>query len=158
MIPDLITIAGSPWKVLPPGIHPATLDDVQTLFSTNRHRRELFEGLVLGSLSLRAAGCAFIFLDGSFVSGKPRPGDYDACWSPEGVNPIALNPVFKTFLNGRANQKYEFKGEFFPSSMTESGCGRSFVDFFQVDRFTGKAKGILEIELTNDPLLKRRSK
>ena len=153
MIPDLILIAGSPWKVLPPGIHRATLPEVGQAYATNRRRKELFAGLVEGAQRLRIAGCACLYLDGSFVTGKPKPGDFDACWDPVGVEPSKLDPVFKSFANGRAEQKAAFKGEFFPSSAVESSCGRDFIDFFQVDKFSGEAKGIVAVELTSDPLL-----
>jgi hypothetical protein len=33
---------------------------------------------------------------------------------------------------------------------------QTFVDFFQIDKFTGKAKGILLIVLSSDTTLKRR--
>ena len=33
MIPELVDI-GSLWKVLPPGVHNATLDEVEKIFST----------------------------------------------------------------------------------------------------------------------------
>ncbi len=94
-----------------------------------------------------------IYLDGSYVTGKPRPNDFDACWDPAGVEPAKLDPVFLEFANGRAGQKAAFKGEFFPSSMICTDVGQAFVDFFQVDRFTGKQKGIISIPLSADPLL-----
>ena len=91
--------------------------------------------------------------DGSYVTGKPRPGDFDACWDPTGVVLAKLDPVFLEFANGRAAQKAAFKGEFFPSSMMCVDVGQAFVDFFQMDRFTGKQKGIISIPLSADPLL-----
>jgi hypothetical protein len=129
------------------------LEDVAHAFATNAWRRELFDGLVLASGKLRLAGCAAIYLDGSYVTGKPRPGDFDACWDPTGVDPAKLDPVFLEFANGRAAQKAAFKGEFFPSSMMCVDVGQAFVDFFQLDRFTGKQKGIVSIPLSADPLL-----
>lgn len=153
MIPALVPIPGSPWTVLPPGAHEASLEDVAAAFATNSWRRELFDGLVLASSKLRAAGCPTVYLDGSYVTGKPRPGDFDACWDPTGVDPAKLDPVFRQFENGRAAQKAAFKGEFFPSSMICADVGQAFVDFFQLDRFTGKQKGIISIPLSADPLL-----
>jgi len=126
---------------------------VATAFATNPWRRELFGGLVLASGKLRLAGCPAIYLDGSYVTSKPRPGDYDACWDPDGVDPTKLDPVFLEFANGRAAQKAAFKGEFFPSTMICADVGQAFVNFFQFDRFTGKQKGILCIPLSADPLL-----
>lgn len=153
MIPALASLPGSPWTVLPPGVFSASLADVAAAFATNARRRELFEGLVLACRNLQWAGCPAIFLDGSYVTGKPWPGDFDACWDPTGVDPAKLDPVFLEFANGRAAQKVAFKGEFFPSSMMCVDVGQAFVDFFQLDRFTGKQKGILSISLSADPLL-----
>lgn len=156
MIPTLVPLHGSPWTVLPSGEHTASLEDVAAAFATNAWRRELFAGLVTASANLRLAGCRMIYLDGSYVTGKPRPGDFDACWDPTGVDSTKLDPVFLEFANGREAQKAAFKGEFFPSSTTCSDVGQTFLDFFQLDRFTGKQKGIIAIPLSADPLLLRK--
>jgi len=153
MIPALVDLAGSPWPLLPPGVHQASLHEVAAVFATNPWRRNLFDGLVDASGRLLLAGCLTIYLDGSYVSGKPKPGDFDACWDPVGVDPSKLDPVFLEFGNGRAAQKAAFKGEFFPSSMMCADVGRAFVEFFQQDRFSGKQKGIISITLSADPLL-----
>jgi hypothetical protein len=134
-------------------VHQASLDEVAAAFAINAWRRELFAGLVDASSLLRRAGCPTVYLDGSYVSGKPKPGDFDACWDPTGVIPANLDPVFLQFANGRAAQKAAFKGEFFPSSMMCVDVGKAFVDFFQLDRFTGNKKGIISIPLSADPLL-----
>jgi len=156
MIPDLVPLHGSPWAVLPPGIYPANLTEVAASFAANTWRRELFDGLVQASGKLRSAGCQTLYLDGSYVTGKPRPADFDSCWDPSGVDIAKLDPVFLLFENGRAAQKAAFKGEFFPSSMMCKDVGQTFVDFFQLDRFTGKQKGIISIPLSVDPLLSRK--
>lgn len=153
MVPVLIPHQDTPWATLPPGIHPASLAEVSASFGTNAWRRELFEGLVAGLASLKEAGCLTAYLDGSYVTGKPKPGDFDACWDPQGVDGARLNPVFLRFDNGRAAQKAAFKGEFFPSSMICADIGSSFLDFFQIDRFTGRPKGIVSILLNTEPLL-----
>lgn len=156
MIPALVTLPGSPWPVLPPGIHQANFHGVAAAFATNAWRREIFDGLVDASGRLRGAGCPTVYLDGSFVSGKPKPGDFDACWDPFGVDPGRLDPLFLQFANGREAQKAAFKGEFFPSSMMCADVGQAFVEFFQQDRFTGKQKGIISIPLSVDPFLSRK--
>jgi hypothetical protein len=156
MIPALVPIVGSPWPLLPPGVHQASLNEVEGVFATNMWRRELFNGLLDASVRLLRAGCPAVYLDGSYVSGKPKPGDYDACWDPNGVDPAMLDPVFLQFANGRAAQKAIFKGEFFPSSMMCADVGQAFVEFFQLDRFTGKQKGIIVIPLSTDPYLLRK--
>ena len=156
MIPHLVSFAGSPWDVLPPGVHATTLAEIESMFTYNPRRRELFGGLIDASVSLFGAGCQRVMLDGSYVSSKPVPGDYDACWDPAGMDFGKLDPVFADFDNGRANQKARFGGEFFPSTMIEADSSRAFVDFFQVDWFTGKQKGILSISISTDQVVARR--
>ena len=153
MVLDFIDLAGSPWPVLPPGIHLATLSEVEARFATNSGRRGQFRGLVAALSNLRGAGCARVFLDGSYMTAKPRPGDFDACWDPGGVNPALLDPVLLTFDNHRAAQKAKYKGEFFPSTIPADAVGTIFIEFFQVDRFTGARKGIVAIDLMADPML-----
>lgn len=92
------------------------------------------------------------------MSAKPLPGDYDACWEPDGVDFSKLDPVFDDFDNGRAAQKVRFGGEFFPSTLIEADSGAAFANFFQIERFTGKRKGILSISLTTDEVVARRLK
>jgi hypothetical protein len=113
VIPCLIPLLGSPWTVLPPGAHAANLEDVAIAFATNAWRRELFDGLVLASGKLRFAGCSAIYLDGSYVTGKPRPADFDACWDPAGVDPAKLDPVFLEFGNGRQRRKWHLRASSF---------------------------------------------
>lgn len=153
MVPTLVELPGSPWSLLPPGLHNASLEEVAAAFATNAWRRELFRGLVDACGRLWQAGCRTVYLDGSYVSGKPKPGDFDACWDPTGVDLARLDPLFLQFGNGRAAQKAVFKGEFFPSSLICADVGQAFVEFFQTDRFTGKQKGIISIPLVADALL-----
>ena len=55
--------------------------------------------------NLKAAGCRTVYVDGSFVTSKELPNDYDACWEEAGVDPETLDPVLLTFDAGRATQK-----------------------------------------------------
>jgi Family of unknown function (DUF6932) len=128
-----------------------TLGDFAALFVTNARRRDLFQGLLRALRDLKYAGCRTVYIDGSYVTEKPFPGDYDACWDPHDVNGDKLAPVFLDFSNRRSNQKQEYGGEFFPSTLVaEMPSGRSFVEFFQVEKFTGNAKGIVSIDLQKE--------
>ena len=147
MIPNLIEIGSpAPWAVLPPGIHDTTLAEVATRFATTPHRRWLFDGFVRVTMALGRAGCRVVYLDGSFVSAKPHPGDYDGCWDHNGVDFPSLDPVLLDFDNKRAAQKAKYFGEMFIAGMPNSSTG-PFVDLFQVEKFSGLAKGILRISL-----------
>lgn len=158
MIPLLVPIPGAPWDVLPPGVHGATLTEVAQTFTYNPRRRALYSGLVEAAAHLGSVGCPAVLLDGSFVSAKALPDDYDACWEPNGVDFSKLDPVFDDFEDGRAAQKRRFGGEFFPSTLIEADSGAAFADFFQIERFTGRKKGILLISLTADEVVAGRLK
>jgi len=144
VIPDFVDIGGL-WKVLPPGVHNATLEEVESRFTTSERRKRLFFGFREGVTALRKAGCRKIFLDGSFVTEKTNPGDFDVCWDSMGVDTGKLNPVFIDFSEGRKKQKGIFQGEFFPVHLRADGK-HTFLDFFQIDKYTGFAKGIICIE------------
>ena len=156
MIPQLVSGVVIAWAVLPPGIHTAGLEEIKSRFAYNRERRDLFEGVVDAATRLRSAGCARIYLDGSYVTAKPKPNDFDGCWDPSGVDRERLDPVFSDLRGQRTAQKEAFKGEFFPSSMTCTDHGVSFLEFFQRQRYTSKKKGIIAILISQDPLLLRR--
>ena len=97
--------------------------------------------------NLKSAGCRTVYLDGSFVTIKVIPNDYDACWDEDGVDPVLLDPVLLTFDAGRAAQKARYMGELFPASIIANADGLSFLDFFQTDKETGNPKGIIAIDL-----------
>jgi hypothetical protein len=118
---------------LPAGIHAATWTQIASRFGFTPRRKRLLRGLKDALHLLRAAGCQLIYLDGSFVTAKPEPADFDACWGIEGVDVEALDPVFLDFSNSRARQKQRFLGELFPAELPEGASGRTFLEFFQTD-------------------------
>jgi hypothetical protein len=132
---------------LPPGIHKADWNELETRFSNSARRVELLAGLRLALRALRDAGCGTAYIDGSFVTAKEEPGDFDACWDAVGVDASLLDPVLLDFSEGRRGQKERFGGELFPSIASAEPAGTRFLDFFQRDRETGKPKGIVAIDL-----------
>jgi hypothetical protein len=115
------------------------------------HRRRLLEGLRSALVLLKAAGCRTVYVNGSFVTAKDVPGDFDACWDVTGVDEDLLAPVFFDFSRRRAAQKARFHGEFFPAQLPEGMSGRTFLEFFQTDRETGQPKGIVALDLGELP-------
>ncbi len=97
--------------------------------------------------NLKDAGCRTVYLNGSFVTSKTHPNDYDAYWEEAGVDPTALDPVLLTFDVGRATQKAKYLGELFPASIIADAEGLSFLEFFQTDKETGRPKGIIAMDL-----------
>lgn len=91
-----------------------------------------------------------MYIDGSFVTRKAFPQDYDACWEESGGDLSRLDRVFLIFNDGRAQQKAKYRGEFFPASVTDATSGLAFLAFFQTDR-RGKSKGIVALDLRGRP-------
>jgi hypothetical protein len=131
---------------LPPGIHVATWPELVERFGTNERRRELLAGLLRALQALNAAGCRRAFIDGSFVTSKDVPGDFDGCWDHDGVDFDVLDPVLLNFDGHREAQKAKFEGELFIAAMPADELGIRFLDFFQLDR-DGRSKGIIQIDL-----------
>lgn len=127
--------------LLPVGEHPATWDEVVERFGWNEWRRRLLDGLAEGLDLLAAAGCRRVWLNGSFVTAKEEPGDFDACWDMDGVDVEKLDPILVDLAAGRSAQKARFGGEFLPN-VEEAGSGLVFAEFFQRER-DGSHKGIV---------------
>lgn len=142
MIPELDSDGN-----LPPGIHVAPWEEIVTRYATNARRRELLDGLLDALRSLKGAGCRTAYLDGSFVTAKELPGDFDACWKIAGVDAGRLDRELLDFSNRRAAQRARYGGELFPAETAAEPTGTTFLDYFQRDRDTGQPKGIIAIDL-----------
>lgn len=114
-------------------------------FGWTARRRQLLDGLADAIDALTAAGCRTLWLNGSFVTAKDEPGDFDACWDTEGVDLDTIDPLLLDLSGGRAAQKARFGGELFPN-VVEAVSGLVFAEFFQNERDTDR-KGIVVIQL-----------
>ena len=102
---------------LPPGIHFAPWAEAEERLAFNPRRRRLLAGFREACELLRRAGCRLVYLDGSFVTPKPHPGDVDACWDIQSVDEEALDPVFWDFSQGRAAQKRRSRRRVLPGAV-----------------------------------------
>lgn len=141
-----------PNGLLPPGIHTATVQELVSRFAYNEHRARLMDGFIRGLSDLKAAGCEQVWLDGSYVTEKIYPEDFDACWDVTGVSVKTLltnSPALTEFDRKRAKQKALYGGEFFPAHMSadHKDPKKTFLEFFQQDSDTGLPKGIIRIDL-----------
>jgi hypothetical protein len=133
---------------LPPGVHFCEWEEFVQRFGTNALRLRLMRGLLMVMEALKAAGCRTIYIDGSFVTLKPDPGDFDACWDREDVDINYLRLKAPKLLNhyDRAGQKAQYKGEIFPVDQPIGNYGMNSFELFQRDRSQNK-KGIIAIDL-----------
>ena len=145
VIPDL----GPKTGYLPPSIHDARWCDVVDHFGGNSRRERLLVALLTAFRNLAAAGSRELLLDGSFVTAKALPGDYDATWETAGVNLNRLDPVLLDLAHPRAAMKAKYLGDLFPASV-QAAPGVLFRDFFLTDR-NGVEKGVVLIDLGSLP-------
>lgn len=136
---------------LPPGIHLATWEEIVARYGYTPHRLILLAGLKRALDVLRGAGCQRVYLDGSFVGATNAPNDFDACWEPAGVDPLRLEPALLDLRPPRSEQKAHYGGELFPSGARLDALGTRALEFFQRDRQSGDAKGIIAIDLGGLP-------
>ena len=134
--------------LLPPGIHPVdTWQEFVSFFGSTPRRQWLLNGMKSALIALRKARCRFVYVDGSFVTAKEEPGDFDICWDSTGVDPQLLDPILLKFDDGRQAQKAKFGGELFLARSTASVSGKTYLEFFQIDKTTGGPKGIVVLDL-----------
>lgn len=131
---------------LPPGEWEASWQELNEAFGTSEWRQSLLAGCQRALESLQQAGCRRVWIDGSFVTARPKPNVIDACCDPIGVDRSKLHPALCDLSPGRPAQKAEFGCEFFPN-IVEAGSGKYFVEFFQQDR-DGNPTGIVVLDLT----------
>jgi hypothetical protein len=140
--------ADSSTGYLPLGVHNAPWCEVGSRFSA-KHRSRLVGGLLSALQNLAGASCQSVLLDGSFVTQKDLPEDYDGAWDTTGVDPYRLDPVLLDVSNARAAMKSKYLGELFPATAT-AAPGVLYRDFFMKDR-NGVPKGIVNIDLRSLP-------
>ena len=142
MIPQLNAVGE-----LPPGVYETTLDEIETVFANTLKRKILFEGLKRALENLKTAKVYRVFIDGSFVTEKAEPNDVDGCWEwHQDVDLNKLDPVFLNFAYQRQAMKEKYGVDFFIANWVEATSGKTFLDFFQQNRFS-EPKGILVINL-----------
>jgi hypothetical protein len=135
-----------PMGRLPAGVHSATWLEFVERFGTSVHRRDQLTKLEQALRLLREAGCARVFVGGSFVTAKSEPNDVDVLWDVDGVDADRLDAIFFDFEDERAAQKQRFDAEFFPAHLVEGLTDRSFLQFFQHTR-DDEPTGIVAIDL-----------
>jgi hypothetical protein len=136
---------------LPVGEHQATWREVADRFGGTPKRDVLLRGLLAAARSLASAGARQLWLDGSFVTAKPEPGDFDGAWDPVGVDFSRVDPLLIDIADlstGRNRQKAKYGGELLVGR--EGRSGLPFQQFFQLDK-NGDPKGIVVLDLRTLP-------
>lgn len=150
MIPPFDPATGA----LPPGSHPATLEQIRKRLGFTERRRWLLEGLRCAIEAFWTAGIREIYIDGSFCTEKPDPGDIDGYWvePDEGVYD-RIDPYWIDFELVLVPHVKKLKWrmwadhgvEFFihPAMLARPGIG--FPEFFRQDR-DGLPRGVIQVK------------
>jgi hypothetical protein len=116
-------------------------------FGWNNRRRFLLGGMHRALANLGAAGCVAAIIDGSFVTSKEEPRDYDLAFDPAGMNGSLIDAVLRRHDDGRKAMKAKYFGEVFPWGAEACATTRLiYLDFFQRDR-SGIAKGVVLLDV-----------
>ncbi len=110
----------------------------------------MLEGLKRALRMMENCGIERVYIDGGFVTDKPRPKDIDVCYDiPEDARLGAMFPIYPTNHLTRSLTIRGFGAEFFPSDMVEEDSGKPFLDFFQIDK-EDRPRGVILIELEGE--------
>jgi hypothetical protein len=128
VIPALDPATGA----LPPGDHRATLEEIGGRFGFTPRRRWLLRGLRAAVRAFWTAGIEDIFIDGSFCTEKPDPGDVDGYWvEPDDGVYDRIDPYWIDFEMIGARSEMEVadvggsrRGVFHPSRHARKTGGR----------------------------------
>lgn len=132
------------------GVHQLSLKEFVSEFGYSPHRKNLIDGLLKLIEHLKDCNCTKLYVDGSFVTKKYRPGDYDVCWDPNGVDVKKMKliyPVLFDFSAKRRYQKIVYKGEVFRKDwIADYQKNETYFEYFQHDLFD-VPKGIVELTI-----------
>lgn len=132
---------------LPPGEHPATLDELENRFGTSDfRRRELMKELRWVVGELRRRGVARIWVGGSFITSAPRPRDVDVIYRPApGVDPGGWSGLLAPGRARELKKRHRIDLLKQPFNVKDRGFPQPIEEFFQFDR-DGRPKGIVVLK------------
>ena len=140
---------------LVPGIHEISWQVFVEEFGFTDQRQLLIDGMKVALNILITCNCKYVYIDGSFTTKKFKPGDWDGCFDPMGMNLAKMineYPFFTDIIfnqgSARKQQKDLFKGEIYPCTTRINLTGNTFLDFFQTDK-DKMQKGIIKLSIEN---------
>jgi len=133
---------------LPPGLYLADMNEIEDCFGKSTPRRqELFERLRTFVELARHCGALRVFVNGSFVTAKPEPGDVDVViWMSEKYFELLEQADKDAVLLEEMFDKREPKEAFLADAEWK---WNGWVEFFsRVRGELSKRKGLVEVKLT----------
>lgn len=138
---------------LPEGHHSATWQEISLRFSGEDDSRcaAVLSSLLAWREAARAKEMTgLVILDGSFVSAKEAPGDFDLVFSytEETAVIIRNDPAARQLIDYQSCRTLGFLGDVFalPASLQQNSPLLGGLDMFDFDR-QGRPKGVIEVPL-----------
>ncbi len=138
---------------LPEGHHQTTWEEIATVFGgeANSVRARVLGNLIEWRDLLRTKGInGYLILDGSFISQKPNPGDFDTIFvGNESIEAILAHDVEAAMLVNYVYCKQHGWGDifYFSEAATRKFPQMCRTDGFDYDKVTRIPKGVVEVEL-----------
>lgn len=145
MIPPFETYADVGF--LPEGIHNADWNEFEERFKFSFRRRKILKSILLFSKMIKKAGAKNIYVDGSFVTSKMHPSDWDGCFCSCEIDFSAVDPLLLDINKNRDKIQKIYMCDIFPDNCLEGNSGMLFLDFFQQKKGSFTKKGIVLLNL-----------
>lgn len=145
MIPEF-----EPNGFLKEGIYETSFTEIEKRLGFSKKRQKLLAGMKNLIAYCKLLQCDILYIDGSFVSSKIYPSDYDACWDTTATDREAvLRAVEQSSLNSDSEtQKEDFGGEIYPAfTKAPFNHGLTILDYFQTVKDRDEKKGIIKLKL-----------
>ena len=129
------------------------MDEITKCLGFTPRRRWLLKGLRTAVEALWAAGVQEIYLDGTFCTEKPDPGDIDGYWvEPDDGVYDRIDPYWIDFELILVPHAREWKRrmwadhgvEFFIHPAMQASPEMGFPEFFRQDR-EGQSRGVIQV-------------
>lgn len=138
---------------LPEGHHSTSWDEIIARFdgAPDSRRAAVLSGLLQWRDAVRAKGMGgWLILDGSFISNKAAPGDFDCIFVyDEASLTVLAEDAEASDLLRHTTIKDRFNGDVFVYSYTSVRDSPAFcrTDGFDQEKITRKPKGVVEVVL-----------
>lgn len=134
------------YGLLPPGFHPAIVEELKRKIGFSPKRRSLIEdGLELVTKELVEMGVLELYVDGSFVEQDPSPGDLDGY-----VLTGATSKVYQEIAERQELWLMEYRMDIWPAATDVEGEGSQtyFEQLFgRTEDDPPRPKGIVKLKL-----------
>src|SRR5262249_3227981 len=138
---------------LPPGPHWGSWDEIVERFGWNERRRTLLAGLRLALRDLHQAGGRTFYLNGSFVTSKEEPGDFELAYITFVINDAPLETTWPLLFGEGEDNAAAWRSHYLGDILPHDSSGYwSWLNYFSTDR-RGVTKGYVVFIFPEEPLI-----